>query len=186
VVIDVVYNHLGPAGNYLREFGPYFSERHQTNWGAAVNFDGPGSDQVRRFVIDNALGWLRDYHADGLRLDAVHAMVDDSALHILEQLAEEVHALAAHLRRPVFLIAESDLNDPRFVRSRHAGGYGIEAAWADEWHHALHAALSGERSGYYEDFGPWRCWPRPSGKPGSTTGVSRSTAAAPTAVHRPG
>jgi maltooligosyltrehalose trehalohydrolase len=153
VVIDVVYNHLGPAGNYLAEFGPYFSERHRTNWGAAVNFDGPGSDEVRRFVLDNATMWLRDYHADGLRLDAVHAIVDDSALHILEQLADDVDALAAHVGRPLFLIAESDRNDPRVVRGRETGGLGMDAAWADEWHHALHAALSGERSGYYEDFG---------------------------------
>jgi maltooligosyltrehalose trehalohydrolase len=154
VVMDVVYNHLGPAGNYLPQFGPYFSERHQTNWGPAVNFDGPGSDEVRRFVIDNALMWLRDYHCDGLRLDAVHAIADDSATHILEQLAAEVAALAAHLGRPLFLIAESDLNDPRFVRGRDAGGYGLDAAWADEWHHALHATLTGDRDGYYEDFGP--------------------------------
>jgi len=154
VIMDVVYNHLGPAGNYLPEFGPYFSTRHLTNWGPAVNFDGPGSDEVRRFVIDNALMWLRDYHCDGLRLDAVHAIVDHSATHILEELAAEVAALAAHLGRPLFLVAESDLNDPRFVRSRDAGGYGLDASWADEWHHALHATLTGERSGYYEDFGP--------------------------------
>ena len=154
VVMDVVYNHLGPAGNYLPEFGPYFSARHQTNWGDAVNFDGPGSDEVRRFVTDNALAWLRDYHCDGLRLDAVHAIVDDSATHILEALAAEVDALAAHVRRPLFLIAESDLNDPRFVCGRDAGGYGLTASWADEWHHALHAALTGDVSGYYEDFGP--------------------------------
>jgi maltooligosyltrehalose trehalohydrolase len=153
VVMDVVYNHLGPAGNYLPEFGPYFSARHQTNWGDAVNFDGPGSDEVRRFVIDNALMWLRDYHCDGLRIDAVHAIVDDSATHILEALAVEVGALAAAVRRPLFLIAESDLNDPRFVRSRDAGGYGLAASWADEWHHALHAALTGDVTGYYEDFG---------------------------------
>jgi maltooligosyltrehalose trehalohydrolase len=154
VVMDVVYNHLGPAGNYLPLFGPYFSGRHQTCWGPAVNFDGPGSDEVRRFVIDNALMWLRDYHCDGLRLDAVHAIADDSATHILEDLAAEVAALAAHAGRPLFLIAESDLNDPVFVRSPAAGGYGLDAAWADEWHHALHATLTGERSGYYEDFGP--------------------------------
>jgi maltooligosyltrehalose trehalohydrolase len=154
VVMDVVYNHLGPAGNYLPEFGPYFSRRHQTNWGDAVNFDGPGSDEVRRFVIDNALAWLRDYHCDGLRLDAVHAIADQSATHILEQLAVEVDALAAHLRRPLFLIGESDLNDPRFVRSLEGGGYSLDAAWADEWHHALHATLTGDVSGYYEDFGP--------------------------------
>lgn len=153
VVVDAVYNHLGPAGNYLSEFGPYFSDRHQTNWGAAVNFDGPGSDEVRRFVLDNARQWLVDYHVDGLRLDAVHAIVDDSAVHILEELAESVDALAAERGRPLFLIAESDRNDPRYVRPPTAGGYGLDAAWADEWHHALHAALSGERSGYYADFG---------------------------------
>jgi maltooligosyltrehalose trehalohydrolase len=154
VVLDVVYNHLGPAGNYLPEFGPYFSTRHRTNWGDAVNFDGPGSDEVRRFVIDNALMWLRDYHCDGLRLDAVHAIADSSATNILESLAVEVDALATHVGRPLFLVAESDLNDPRFVRGRDAGGYGLAAAWADEWHHALHATLTGDRDGYYEDFGP--------------------------------
>ncbi len=153
VVVDVVYNHLGPAGNYLAEFGPYFSSRHRTNWGAAINFDGPGSLEVRRFVIDNALMWLRDYHADGLRLDAVHAILDQSACHILEELGREVDALATHRDRPLFLIAESDLNDPRFVRGWDAGGFNLDAAWADEWHHALHASLTGERHGYYEDFG---------------------------------
>jgi len=153
VVFDVVYNHLGPAGNYLAEFGPYFTDRHQTGWGDAVNMDGPGSDEVRRFVVDNALMWLRDYHGDGLRLDAVHAIVDTSARHILEQLAVEVDALAAHLRKPLFLIAESDRNDPALVRARAAGGLGLAAAWADEWHHGLHTVLTGERDGYYEDFG---------------------------------
>ena len=153
VVLDVVYNHLGPVGNFLSEFGPYFSERHRTNWGAAVNFDGPFSDEVRHFVIDNARMWLSDYHLDGLRLDAVHAISDSSAVHVLERLAGEVRQLGADLGRQVVLIAESDLNDPRFVRSPDAGGYGIDAAWADEFHHALHAALTGERSGYYEDFG---------------------------------
>ena len=155
VVLDVVYNHLGPMGNHLPEFGPYFSERHQTNWGPAINFDGPGSDAVRRFVVDNALMWLREYRIDGLRLDAVHAIVDDSAVHLLEELADEVDALGTQVRRPLTLIAESDLNDPVFVRSRDAGGYGLDAAWADEWHHALHAVLTGERSGYYADFGSW-------------------------------
>jgi len=154
VIMDVVYNHLGPDGNYLPEFGPYFSERHRTSWGAAVNFDGPGSDEVRRFVVDNALMWLRDYHCDGLRLDAVHAIADESAIHILEELAAEVTAFAAHAGRPLVLIAESDRNDPRYVRGRGAGGYGLDASWSDEWHHALHAALTGERSGYYADFGP--------------------------------
>ncbi len=153
VVLDVVYNHLGPSGNHLSEFGPYFSDRHHTNWGDAVNFDGPGSDEVRRFVVDNAVMWLRDYHIDGLRLDATHAIVDQSARHILEQLTTEVDALATHLGRHLFVTAESDLNDPRLVRSRDAGGFGLDAVWADEWHHALHAALTGERAGYYEDFG---------------------------------
>ena len=153
VVMDVVYNHFGPSGNYLPEFGPYFSARHVTNWGDAVNFDGPGSDEVRAFVVDNALMWLRDYHCDGLRLDAVHAIVDESATHLLEVLSREVEALAARVGRPLFLIAESDLNDPRFVRPRTAGGLGLDSSWADEWHHALHAYLTGETSGYYEDFG---------------------------------
>jgi len=156
VIMDVVYNHVGPDGNYLPEFGPYFSARHQTDWGDGVNFDGPGSDEVRRFVIDNALMWLRDYHCDGLRLDAVHAIADESATHILEALAAEVAALAAHLRRRIVLVAESDLNDPRLVRSHDAGGYGLDAAWADDWHHALHAALTHEKNGYYADFGPIR------------------------------
>ncbi|CAN5857468.1 malto-oligosyltrehalose trehalohydrolase [soil metagenome] len=153
VVMDVVYNHLGPAGNYLPEFGPYFSDRHNTNWGDALNFDGLFSGEVRRFVIDNALAWLRDFHLDGLRLDAVHAIVDDSALHLLEQMSDEVRALSASTGRSMFLVAESDLNDPKFVRPPLAGGYGVDAAWADEWHHALHATLTGETGGYYEDFG---------------------------------
>jgi maltooligosyltrehalose trehalohydrolase len=153
VVMDVVYNHLGPVGNFLSEFGPYFSDRHQTDWGAGFNFDGRASDEVRRFVLDNALMWVRDYHVDGLRLDAVHAIADETPLHIVEQLATEVNALGSELRRVTFVIAESDLNDPRFVRSRADGGYGLDAAWSDDWHHALHAALTGERTGYYEDFG---------------------------------
>ncbi|MDQ1441120.1 MAG: maltooligosyltrehalose trehalohydrolase [Acidimicrobiaceae bacterium] len=153
VVMDVVYNHLGPSGNYLAEYGPYFTDRHNTNWGPAVNFDDAWSSGARAFVVDNALMWLHDYHCDGLRLDAVHAFKDDSARHILEELADAVHWLAAHERRPLFLIAESDLNDPHLVRSRDAGGYGVDAVWADEFHHALHAALTGERDGYYADFG---------------------------------
>ncbi len=153
VVLDVVYNHLGPVGNFLPEFGPYFSDHHHTDWGAGFNFDGPASDEVRRFVLDNALMWIRDYHVDGLRLDAVHAIADETPLHILAQLATEVEALGDELRRATFVIAESDLNDPRFVRSRDAGGYGFEAAWSDDWHHAMHATLTGERTGYYEDFG---------------------------------
>ena len=153
VALDVVYNHLGPSGNYLAEFGPYFSERHSTPWGMAVNLDGPGSHEVRRFFVDNALMWLRDYHVDGLRIDAVHAIVDTSAVHFLEQLAGETAALAAATGRPRFLVAESDLNDPRVVTPPSAGGYGIDAQWSDDFHHALHALLTGERRGYYADFG---------------------------------
>jgi maltooligosyltrehalose trehalohydrolase len=153
VILDVVYNHLGPAGNYLKTFGPYFTERYDTPWGEAVNLDGPASDEVRRFFCDNALMWLRDYHMDGLRLDAVHALIDTSATHFLEQLAGEVAALEAGIGRHLVLIAESDLNDPRIVRSREAGGYGIDAQWSDDFHHALHSVVTGERTGYYEDFG---------------------------------
>ena len=152
VLLDVVYNHLGPTGNYLARFGPYFTSRHATPWGDAVNLDGPGSDGVRRFLCDNALMWLRDYHADGLRLDAVHALIDTSSTHILEQLAAEVDALEATLGRHLVLVAETDQNDPRLVRGRESGGYGIDAQWSDDFHHALHVALTGERRGYYEDF----------------------------------
>jgi maltooligosyltrehalose trehalohydrolase len=153
VLLDVVYNHLGPAGNYLPRFGPYFSERHRTPWGHALNFEGPHSGEVRRFFCDNALMWLRDYHLDGLRLDAVHAIVDASALPFLEQLAAEVEQLATHLGRHLVLIAESDLNDPRIVRPPALGGFGIHAQWSDDFHHALHSVLTGEREGYYSDFG---------------------------------
>jgi maltooligosyltrehalose trehalohydrolase len=152
VALDVVYNHLGPAGNYLREFGPYFNDRHRTPWGDAVNLDGDGSDEVRRFIIGNALMWLREYHVDGLRLDAVQEIFDSSAVHILEELAIEVRALEATLGRTLFLIAESDLNDPRVVTARAAGGYGLEAQWSDDFHHALHTSLTGERTGYYIDY----------------------------------
>jgi maltooligosyltrehalose trehalohydrolase len=153
VVLDVVYNHLGPSGAYLDRFGPYFSEHHHTPWGPGLNLDGPHSDVVRSYVLDNALSWFRDFHVDGLRLDAVHALSDDRATHLLEELASEVDALEAHLRRPLTLIAESDLNDPRLVTAREAGGHGLDAQWADDVHHALHTALTGERQGYYADFG---------------------------------
>ncbi|GAB3445355.1 malto-oligosyltrehalose trehalohydrolase [Actinophytocola sediminis] len=151
VLLDVVYNHLGPSGAYLDRFGPYFAGR--TIWGPALNLDGPDSDEVRRYVIDNALSWLRDFHLDGLRLDAVHALVDRGATHLLAELAAEVDALSAGLRRPLHLIAESDLNDPKLVTSREAGGYGLAAQWCDDLHHALHVALTGETDGYYRDFG---------------------------------
>jgi maltooligosyltrehalose trehalohydrolase len=151
VLLDVVHNHLGPSGAYLDRFGPYFAGSNI--WGPTLNLDGPHSDEVRRYVIDNALEWLRDYHLDGLRLDAVHALRDTRAIHVLEELAAEVDTLAAHLRRPLSLIAESDLNDPRLVTARVAGGYGLTAQWDDDIHHCLHAALTGERQGYYGDFG---------------------------------
>jgi maltooligosyltrehalose trehalohydrolase len=152
VVLDVVYNHVG-VGNRLAEFGPYFTGAHITPWGQAVNLDQPGSDEVRDFLLGNALMWLRDYHLDGLRLDAVHALEDRRALHFLEELAAEVLALAALLNRELVLIAESDANDPRLVTSREAGGYGLAAQWSDDFHHAVHAAVTGERQGYYRDFG---------------------------------
>jgi maltooligosyltrehalose trehalohydrolase len=151
VLLDVVYNHLGPSGAYLDRFGPYFAGRNI--WGPSLNLDGPDSDEVRRYVLDNALGWLRDFHLDGLRLDAVHALVDRRATHLLEELAAETDALAASLRRPLSLIAESDLNDPRLITPREAGGYGLAAQWSDDVHHALHVALTGETHGYYADFG---------------------------------
>ena len=153
VLLDVVYNHLGPAGNHLGRFAPYFTERHRTPWGPAMNLDEAGSDEVRRFFCDNALGWLRDYHFDGLRLDAVHALIDQSAVHFLEQLAREVEALEGEVGRPLVLVGESDLNDPRLVRARDEGGYGLHAQWSDDFHHALHAFVTGERGGYYADFG---------------------------------
>jgi maltooligosyltrehalose trehalohydrolase len=153
VIMDVVYNHLGPEGGYLGQIGPYFTHDYQTPWGDAVNLDGPESHEVRRFFIDNALMWLRDYHIDALRIDAVHAFFDRSALHFLEQMAGEVDDLEAHLGRRLLLIAESDLNDPRVVTPREANGFGIDAQWSDDFHHALHTVVSGENKGYYADYG---------------------------------
>ncbi|MGH9655043.1 MAG: malto-oligosyltrehalose trehalohydrolase [Bryobacteraceae bacterium] len=153
VLLDVVYNHFGPIGNYLHQFGPYFTEAYRTPWGPAVNFDHTGSREVRRFFLDNALMWLRDYHFDGLRIDAVHAIVDRSAIPILESISIEVDALAAELGKRFFVVAESDLNDPRVVAAREAGGLGADAQWSDDFHHSLHAVLTGEHNGYYEDFG---------------------------------
>ncbi len=153
VLLDVVYNHLGPVGNYLAQFGPYFTDAYSTPWGPAVNLDGPGSHEVRRFLCDNAIMWLRDYHFDGLRLDAIHAIHDSSAIHFLEQLSREVEDLKSQTGRNLVLIAESDLNDPRIVTPREANGYGMDAQWSDDFHHALHTVLTGERDGYYADFG---------------------------------
>ena len=156
VVLDVVYNHFGPSGAYAPTFGPYLAETENT-WGRSVNLDGTHSDEVRRYIVDSVRMWLRDYHVDGLRLDAVHALHDRRAVHILEELAVEVESLSAHLGRPLSLIAESDRNDPRLVTPREAGGYGLTAQWADDVHHALHALLTGERQGYYVDFGSLEC-----------------------------
>ncbi|MBF6330119.1 malto-oligosyltrehalose trehalohydrolase [Nocardia transvalensis] len=156
VALDVVYNHLGPSGNYLPRFGPYLSEG-RNSWGQSLNLDGPGSDEVRRFIIDNALRWFRDFHIDALRLDAVHALDDRRAIPLLEELAVETESLSAHLGRPLTLIAESDLNDPRLITPRAAGGYGLHGQWNDDLHHAIHTAVSGERQGYYADFGSLRC-----------------------------
>jgi maltooligosyltrehalose trehalohydrolase len=152
VCLDVVYNHLGPSGNHLREFGPYFTDRYGTPWGEAVNLDGSGSDEVRRFIIDNAVMWLRDFHLDALRLDAVHALFDDRAITLVKELTAEVDALSRALGRPLWLIAESDRNDPLTVTAREQNGTGFHAQWADDVHHALHVALTGETRGYYADF----------------------------------
>ncbi|MFJ2257107.1 malto-oligosyltrehalose trehalohydrolase [Streptomyces sp. NPDC087844] len=153
VVLDVVHNHLGPSGNYLPAFGPYFTDTHHTPWGSAVNLDAPGSDEVRAFLLGSALSWLRDYRLDGLRLDAVHALYDTRACHFLEELSAAVDGLSAELGRPLFLIAESDLGDPRLITPRRENGLGLHAQWNDDFHHALHTALTGEAQGYYADFG---------------------------------
>lgn len=157
VVQDVVYNHLGPSGNYLPEFGPYLRTGERNTWGDSINLDEPA---VRSYIVENALMWLRDYHVDGLRLDAVHALLDRSDKHILQELAEASDALSAHLGRPLTLIAESDLNDPKLILPREAGGYGLTAQWSDDWHHAAHVAVTGETVGYYEDFGALEALPK--------------------------
>ena len=153
VILDVVYNHLGPEGNYLPDFGPYFSDKYKLFWGSSVNFDGAWCDGVRNYFIQNALMWLDEFHIDGLRLDAVHAIFDNSAKHIMEELAEQVRALEQRTQRRKILIAEFDLNNPRYITPVEKGGYGMDAQWVDEFHHALHAVITGERTGYYEDFG---------------------------------
>ena len=153
VMLDVVYNHLGPEGNYLAQFGPYFSDFHRTPWGAAINVDRSHSDEVRRFLIENALYWIGEFHVDALRLDAVHAIIDTSARPFLAELADAVRAEAERLRRRVYLIPESNQNDARLVGSTPLCGYGLDAQWNNDFHHALHALLTGERNGYYADFG---------------------------------
>ncbi len=153
IVLDVVYNHLGPEGNHLRDFGPYFTDRYRTPWGAAINFDGAESDEVRQFFVENALYWITDFHIDALRLDAVHAIFDFSARPFLSELSEAVHRRAKRLNRRVCLIAESNQNDVRLVRSRKDGGYGLDAQWNDDFHHVMHTLLTDERNGYYGDYG---------------------------------
>jgi maltooligosyltrehalose trehalohydrolase len=154
LILDVVYNHFGPEGNYLGDYGPYLTDRYRTPWGDAINYDGPDSDEVRRFVVDNARHWLAEYHVDGLRLDAIHGICDNGARPILRELADAFHGDAARVGRPAWLIAESDLNDPRVIRPAEVGGLGQDAQWSDDFHHALHAALVGARQGYFGDFGP--------------------------------
>lgn len=153
VILDVVYNHLGPEGNYLQDFGPYFTDRYRTPWGSAVNFDDAYSDGVRNFFIRNALHWFGDYHIDALRLDAIHGMTDMSATPFLRELAGAVRTFSAVSGREFYLIAESDLNDPKVVRPNGQGGFGLHAQWNDDFHHAVHTLLTGERDGYYADFG---------------------------------
>jgi maltooligosyltrehalose trehalohydrolase len=153
VALDVVYNHLGPEGNYLWNFGPYFTDRYRTPWGDSINFDGPYSAEVRRFFIENALHWVTVFHVDALRVDAIHGIFDFSARHFLEELGLAVHQQAERLNRRVYVIPESDLNDSRVIRSRDLGGFGLDAQWNDDFHHALHTLLTHERTGYYQDFG---------------------------------
>ncbi len=153
VFLDVVYNHLGPEGNYLNEFGPYFTNHYHTPWGSAVNYDGAGSDPVREYVLDNARMWIEEFHIDGLRLDAIHAIYDFSPRHILRAIKETVDKVARRLGRTVQVIAESDLNDVRLLLPPERGGYGLDGQWSDDFHHAVHAYLTGERHGYYADYG---------------------------------
>lgn len=153
VVMDVVYNHMGPEGNYLNDYGPYFTDKYKTPWGRALNFDDAHSDHIRNFFFQNALMWLRDYHIDALRLDAVHAILDTGSKHFLQELQEHVEQLEEQQDRPYLLIAETDLNDPRLINPMDKGGYGLAGQWTDEFHHALHAFVTGETDGYYSDFG---------------------------------
>ncbi len=156
VILDVVYNHLGPEGNYLPQFGPYFSEKYHSNWGQGINFDGPFSDEVRSYFIQNALYWFEKYHFDGLRLDAIHGIFDMSAKHFLAELSSAVRKFSQKKKKKYYLIAESDLNDNKIVRSFYKGGYQLDAQWSDDYHHALHTLITGEKTGYYQDFGQIR------------------------------
>ncbi|MDA1276559.1 MAG: malto-oligosyltrehalose trehalohydrolase [Verrucomicrobia bacterium] len=152
VVLDVVYNHLGPEGNYLGAYAPYFTERYKTPWGQALNFDGPYSDEVRRYFTENALYWQREFHIDALRLDAIHAIRDFSAVPFLEELADKTKEQAESLNRRFFLIAESDMNMARHILPKHLGGFGLDAQWSDDFHHSLHVLVTGEQTGYYQEF----------------------------------
>ncbi len=153
VILDVVYNHFGPEGSYFREFGPYFTDKYKTPWGAAMNYDGPGSDAVRDFVLDNVRMWLAEFHLDGLRLDAVHAIYDLGARHILASIKETANEVAREQEREIVIIGESDLNDPRIIRPPQRSGHGLDAQWSDDFHHAVHAHLTGERRAYYSEYG---------------------------------
>ena len=153
MILDVVYNHLGPEGNYLPNFGHYFTGKYRTPWGDAINFDDEWCDGVRRYYIENALMWMRDFHIDGLRLDAIHAIKDFGAKHFLEELKEYVNELNKGSAINHFLIGESDLNDVRFINPRERGGYDLDHQWADDFHHSLHALVTSEKNGYYSDFG---------------------------------
>lgn len=153
VILDVVYNHLGPEGNYFKKFGPYFTDRYRGPWGEALNFDGPQSDPVRHYFLENARYWIREFHFDALRIDAIHGIYDFSAMPFLAELAETIQAQHHELKRKIYAIAESDLNDVKVIRSRAQGGYGFDAQWSDDFHHALHTLLTGEKEGYYQDFG---------------------------------
>ena len=153
VILDVVYNHIGPEGNYLPLYGPYFTEKYKTPWGPALNYDDSDSDDVRRYVVDNALYWITEYHVDGLRLDAVHGIFDFSATHLLQEIASAVHSQAEQIGRSIVVIGESDLNDPKLIRSPEQYGYGLDGQWSDDFHHAVHALLTEETLGYYSDFG---------------------------------
>lgn len=186
VILDVVYNHLGPEGNYLGDFGPYFTDRYRTPWGDAMNYDGPDSDAVRHFIVSNALYWVTEYHIDALWSDAIHGIYDFSATHILLDLAEAVHGQAARLGRQVFVIAESALNDARVIAPPAQGGYGLDGLWNDDFHHALRTTLTEERAGYYQDFEglehlatPWRTglsmWDRIHGTAGAAMGIRRKS-----------
>ena len=153
VVLDVVYNHLGPEGNYWGNFGPFFTDHYRTPWGSAINFDGAHSNAVRDIIVENAVYWTRDFHFDALRLDAIHGIFDASVIHILKDIRDAVHAAAKQDGRSVWVIAESDLNDVKLIAPASKGGYGLDGQWNDDFHHALHALVTGERQGYYQDFG---------------------------------